>query len=484
MKRHRIILFVLSMVVIDCTSSFEKGKSECKTIEEVINTYQLDLSNDLLVYVSANSKKGFNYPYYLFVPKLVSRTRGINILVESNNTGMSSDDFETHAQRAKELTLNSHANQIARKLSLPLLLPIFPRPESEGHIYTQALDEDTLLIKEGPLKRIDLQLVSMIQHSQELLKRSGLKVKSKVFLHGFSASGAFANRFAILHPRIVQAIAIGGISAIPTLPMSTWRKTRLEYPVGIADLKEICGIDFDEKAYKKVWQYIYMGYLDRNDTVPFRDAYDEEDAMLIRRLIGEEIPDRWQVIVAIFSELQVPAQFVTYNGTAHWIREEMVNDIAEFFVANSGDSFVTIKPHEYPFVEYRETKEAHINALFWKGDEKVPEWARGRGEMNSFIICIEEWIDGQEYQQLEQFRKKAGFSFVLRAQGYEDISITEENMDGTVSSNDGTFQGFVVTLHPSQLAQMNPRRAYTIVPNNKSREYFWTVRDEVSLTKQ
>ena len=53
-------------------------------------------------------------------------------------------------------------------------------------------------------------------------------------------------------------------------------------PSRIADVKEIAGIDFDEASYKRVSQYIYMGALDDNDTLPYPDAYDEEDAELIK----------------------------------------------------------------------------------------------------------------------------------------------------------------------------------------------------------
>jgi hypothetical protein len=37
---------------------------------------------------------------------------------------------------------------------------------------------------------------------------------------------------------------------------------------GVGDLREITGEDFDRAAYNRVSQYLYMGYLDRNDTFP------------------------------------------------------------------------------------------------------------------------------------------------------------------------------------------------------------------------
>ena len=80
-------------------------------------------------------------------------------------------------------------------------------------------------------------------------------------MNGFSASGTFTNRFAILHPTFVRAVATGGINSIPTFPTDRWNDVRLRYPVGIADVKEIAAIDFDEMAYKKYRSIFIWGHL-------------------------------------------------------------------------------------------------------------------------------------------------------------------------------------------------------------------------------
>ncbi len=445
---------------------------------------KLDLSEDLLVHVAADTQKGFNFPYYLFIPKSVDREKGIHMLVETNNTGKCSDDFDVHDQRARSLVDHSHANKIARRLNVPLLVPTFPRPGSQWRTYTHSLDEDTLMIKTGALRRIDLQLIEMIKDAQELLRENDIQVKDQVFMHGFSASGTFVNRFAILHPGIVRAVAAGGVNSIPTFPTGQWRDTVLPYPIGIADLKEIADIDFDENAYKKVSQYIYMGDLDRNDTTLFRDAYDEEDAKLIRTLIGEEMPKRWQVSQSIYKELEVPAQMVTYNGTSHAIRSEMIDDIVKFFSANSGDAIVEIEPHQYPFVEYGELQEVHINGAYWNGDRRIPEWCRdlssNTSRKTSFVIRVEDRIKHQ-YMYLKDFKSKAGFNFLLKADGFDDISINEKNFWGTVGGGD--FQAFVATLDSSQAEKMASGVEYSIVPINENKEYTWKVKEGVKLIR-
>ena len=323
---------------------------------------ELDLSNELLCRVTVNPAEGFNFPYYLFIPQVINWSKPVHLLVEPCNTGVSRS-LKSLDRKVKALAEASHATRIAKRLRVPLLVPVFPRPgenqslvpvsprpgSEQWQAYTHALDRDTLLIREGDLKRLDLQLINMIAHAQRLLRYNNVNVNEKVFMNGFAASGTFANRFAILHPTIVRAVAAGGVNGIPTFPTDRWNDVPMRYPVGIADVKEIADIEFDGAAYKKVSQYIYMGALDDNDTVPYRDAYDAVDAELVKSLIGTKMmPDRWEVSQSVYKALEMPVQFVTYQNTGHQIKSEMIDDIVAFFKANSGDEIIKIVPYQYP----------------------------------------------------------------------------------------------------------------------------------------
>ena len=448
------------------------------------SSVRLSGSADSVVRIAPSPERGFQFPYYLFVPKSLDADAERHLLVEMNNTGTTSDDLAVHDERAERLVRDSYANQMARKLRTPLLVPVFPRPKEQWRAYTHSLDEDTLKIRSGPLARIDLQLIAMIRDARVLLRRNGVGVRDRVFMHGYSASGVFTNRFAILHPDVVRAVAAGGVNGIPTFPAAQWRGTMLAFPVGIADIRDLTGADFDEQAYKQVSQYIYMGYLDRNDTTLSRDAFCEEHAKLIRSLIGADMGKRWLVSQSIYRELGVPAQCVTYNGSGHEIKPEMIEDVVAFFKANSGDGFVPIQPHEYPFVEFREIKTAHVNGLYWQGDERIPEWCRdlfsGKGH---FMISIGDWIQGQDYRQLDAFWEQAGFEFALKAEGHADITITSRNSRGNCSSGNGDFQGFVVRLEPPQLEQIVRGVEYALVPVELRPEYSWQVKNGVRLVR-
>jgi len=445
---------------------------------------ELNLTGNDVIEVESNTEKGFNFPYFLFIPDMADRSLKLHLLVETNNTGTATDDFDVHHERALNLIKRSYPNRLARELAVPLLVPVFPRPRTNWQAYTHALDRDTLEINEGKLKRIDLQLIAMIDHAFELLRANGFKMHDKVFMHGFSASAKFCNRFTFLHPERVKAAAAGGVNGIPTLPLSTRNGHTLPFPIGIADIETFTGRPFDEQAHRGIPQYIYMGYMDRNDTLPSRDAWSEKEASIIREAIAEKMmPDRWKICQNIYREKLPCAQCVTYNGVAHGIKDEMENDLVKFFKANSGDSYVAIAPHAYPFVEYRQIHEAHVNAVYCKGDTRIPEFAGGSLREGTCLIGIKEWLRGQSHRQLGEFVENAGFNFRLRAEGHPEIVITSSNFSGTSSMGDGEFQAFYVEFNQDQLKKLIPDVPYTLHPENKSDKYVWIVNEGVTFVK-
>ena len=63
----------------------------------------------------------------------------------------------------------------------------------------------------------------MLQSKSIIENETGKTVQDKIFLNGYSSSGVFAQRFALLHPDIVETACIGGASGsipIPTEKLS------------------------------------------------------------------------------------------------------------------------------------------------------------------------------------------------------------------------------------------------------------------------
>ncbi|MEF9952386.1 MAG: hypothetical protein RR838_07300 [Clostridium sp.] len=305
-----------------------------------------DHINGKIYRISPNPKKGYNYPYILYIPKEATNNKNSRLLVEPNNTGRVSDNMDIHEKEAIRLTQGSYGWQISRNLNVPYLIPVFPRPET-NYVYTHELTRDAMMVKNSPMSRLDLQLVSMIKDAKELLKQRNITVPDKTFMIGYSASSKFTNRFAIMHPQYVRAVATGGINSIPTFPTNSIEGKSVRYPVGISDLKSITGIDFNMNEYKKVSQYIYMGETDTNDDTLFRDAYSQEDMELVHSLIGKQmLPQRYNKSQQIYSSLGIPAQFVTYKGIGHQIVNYTVEDVIKFLRANdTNNGFTKINPH-------------------------------------------------------------------------------------------------------------------------------------------
>ncbi|MHC4371318.1 MAG: hypothetical protein ACYSW8_27210 [Planctomycetota bacterium] len=478
-KRTSFHVLILLVVMTTYLRGIAAGEISVSKIR------QIDLAGDDIVQVEADPARGFNFPFYLFVPAAIEKGSKNYLFVETNNTGTATDDFEVHREKALRLVKRLYPNRIARKLRVPLLVPVFPRPKSNWRMYAHALDRDCLETGEGKLKRLDLQLLAMIDYALELLRVNEMAMHDRIFMHGFSASAKFCNRFAFLHPERVKAAAAGGVNGLPTLPIRERSGRQLPFPIGIADIETFTGRPYDEQAHRNVAQYIYMGYLDRNDTLPSRDAWRENEAEIIREALAEKMmPDRWELTQAIYRDTLPRAQCVTYNGVGHAIKDEMLEDVVKFFQANSGDSYAAIEPHSYPFVEYRQLGEAHVNHIYWKGDKRLPGYAGKSLRDDTFLIGISDWVDGRNYKQLDEFVENAGFHFILRAEGRPDIVITRhDNYRGNSSAGNGEYQAFYAKLSGDQLKALAANVPYTIEPVNKSEKFFWTVNEGVRLIK-
>ena len=289
-----------------------------------------------LLSIEGNPAESFYWPYFLCIPK--SLRKRTTLLVEPNNTGIVSDDESVHEEKALELV--RFRAGFALDLDVPLLVPVFPRPEDPDliHIYTHALDENTLMttnqIDGKSIARLDLQLIAMIQDARDRLSDRGYNISQKIFMMGFSASGAFTNRFTAIHPGIIMASASGSPAGWPIAPVSTWEGIQYRYPIGISSLTTITGVPFDTDTFVKVPQYIYVGDQDTNDALDLR-GFPEEDEIAICDLLNCDpnplIFERWPVAEEIHSSVNSVAKFKIYPDIGHWISDQIYSDIMVFF---------------------------------------------------------------------------------------------------------------------------------------------------------
>lgn len=275
---------------------------------------------------------GFQAGYYLYVSKEAHRRaeagQPVALLLQPNNSGMNSDEAEVHRKDAWWTAFGRHF--LAEDLGVALLVPVFIRPGAEWQIYTHALDRDSLTTERAELGRPDLQLLAMADHARAALAAEGLPVLDQFLIQGFSASGMFANRFTLLHPKRVLACAAGSPGGWPIAPAAATGGESLPYPAGASDLEALTGRPFDAATWRAVPQLLVMGSLDDNDSLDFRDGWDEQPAALVNRLFGADPQARWPEAERLYRAAGANARFLLVDGVGH-DRKKLQPHATEFF---------------------------------------------------------------------------------------------------------------------------------------------------------
>lgn len=250
-------------------------------------------------------EKGFHCGYFFYLPAVLREFPAL--IVEGPAVGeVGPLDRACRIVLEKalfELQAGGFPHMLAGNLGCPVMMPLFPRPEDEeNNIFTHALTSKAMSVSGAPLERVDLQLIAMFRHIREKFLHIGMKMNEKFIVKGFSAGGAFAHRFTLLHPQYVLAAVGGGCMHSFTLPLRTYQKETLIWPNGMGNIDE--GSDFDYDCYQKVRQFFYMDDQDFNDDVPYDDCYTEEERRQIYRLFGKiGMPDRWKLYQRLIAEL-------------------------------------------------------------------------------------------------------------------------------------------------------------------------------------
>ena len=267
----------------------------------------------------ADPAQGYHADFYLYVSPGARRAarsgQPVTFLVQPNNSGTNSDDPEVHRQDAWWTGFERH--RIANELEVVLLVPAFVRPGEDWHIYSHALDRDTLTTERNDVGRTDLQLIEMVDVARASLEAEGITADEKFLIQGFSASGMFANRFTALHPERVKAVTAGSPGGWPLLPVAESEGVTFNYPIGIADLEQLIGESFDAAAYNQVPQLIYMGSADDNDSLDFSDGWEPELAAIVDELYGETPISRWADAESIYAAAGANAEFLLIDGVGH-----------------------------------------------------------------------------------------------------------------------------------------------------------------------
>ncbi len=178
----------------------------------------------------------------------------------------------------------------------------------------------------------------MIDDALDRLGAMGYDMDRRVFMMGFSASGAFTSRFTLIHPDRVKAAAPGAGGSWPMAPVASWQGIPLKYPIGVMDFQSLVGKPFDLETFKRVPFYSYVGDQDTNDGLDLRGMTTTERDQIRTLLKWSPTAHfqaiRWPLAQALYESVGANAQFVVYPGVGHAITPEMFEDIKAFFRAH------------------------------------------------------------------------------------------------------------------------------------------------------
>ncbi len=225
--------------------ALENGENYNTT--QIINGVEYDVR-----IIAPDKENGVNIPGIVLIPKVENMQ--IRIALESNNC-----EYQPNSNSFCRLI--EQGNETGKRLASltnvhfsPIVVPILPG-SNEGPYFQQLSRECFALDKTDQNYRIDEQVVKMLDKTRDILKTEyGVTADEKIFLNGYSSSGVFAQRFAEIHPKLVDTLCVGGASG--SIPVPT---KKLKYPIGIGDFFELFGEEFDMDNYKAINMIYYEG---------------------------------------------------------------------------------------------------------------------------------------------------------------------------------------------------------------------------------
>lgn len=164
---------------------------------------------------------------------------------------------------------------------------------------------------------------------------TGKNIQDKIFLSGYSASGLFAQRFALIYPELINRALIGG--AAGTIPVPT---KKIKFPVGIQDFDILFGKEFDADSYKQIQFGYYVGEKetvkpgeydingdkitsDKQIAAPmhdmsFRSVTTPKDVGLLQRqLLGETLNERYKNAIEANKRFGMDIEGIVVSGSTH-----------------------------------------------------------------------------------------------------------------------------------------------------------------------
>lgn len=316
------------------------------------------------VLLSHKADENIVYNWFSYVPANLNKFMTAHILIAGQNGNIVSDNYaelieECHNQAQWRMNLAESYNYI-------LITPVIPRSVSNWVTYTVSLDKESLLDPTDFNQRPDLKVNLMIDQLTRMLTDEGYNISDKVFIEGFSAGAMFAQRYCLLHPERVQAIAAGQCGGSMTVPGNNYDGTNMNWPVGVNDFSALVGYELNMSAYQQVPQFIYIGDKDtKNSTVDVEngDLFTPEQSNFLIANFGHSDPVRLENQCEYLKGMGCNVTFKLYPFVGHQYTQDMIEDTFAFFEQYKINSTPSSVPPDAPKL-YLSTKGTTLNLLW------------------------------------------------------------------------------------------------------------------------
>ena len=255
----------------------------------------------------------------------------VEMFVEMYNAGgRETDNYSENVRHA----MTDKGNPIEKNYQdfitdFPIVIPIVPSLKGLPDFQQMSIESvRDFLIHEKVKECID-------DARMQIEQITGKKVQDKIFLSGYSASGVFAQRFALAYPEIINRALIGG--AAGTIPVPT---KKIKYPIGIQDYETLFGKEFDSEAYKKIQFAYYVGEregakagsydingdkITSDNQIPapmhdmsFRSITTPKDVGIEqRKLLGQTLNERYKNAIEANKRYGIDMEGIVVSGSSH-----------------------------------------------------------------------------------------------------------------------------------------------------------------------
>jgi len=284
--------------------------------------------------------ENIKYNWFSFLPTNIIKEEPLYIWINNANAAVPPiDDYDEFTDHASGWAWFS--KELAEEYHLVSLVPVLPRPKT-NHVYTVAYDWKVFLPSSDPFVQHPEQVINlMIDQLIEELSHDGYNIQPKVFIEGYSAGCMFAQRFTILHPERIKAMAGGQCGGSLVMPFGEIDGEEIDWPLGINDFDSLIGFEFNEKDFRNVPHFIYIGNKDTTNATfwgPGELWKSWGQINQLKKLFGKTEPEIIENQVKYLENNGYSLfEFRLYPRLGHVYTDEMIKDSLDFFAKFKND---------------------------------------------------------------------------------------------------------------------------------------------------